>query len=307
MGDYDKLNEQPVAPASEIDFVCYTDDPKLTSSTWDVRVIEPPLLGDPVRSCRILKIRGHEDLEQYDETLWIDNSVVLQSDPAGLLDDWLEGFDFALPWHGFRGTVASEFDAVAATVKDNSARVFEQLEVYEREAPDVLAAETLWTGILARRRSDLVVSAMTTWLDHVLRYSRRDQLSVQYAIQKSGVTPRVVEIDNFESRWHRWPVRTDIPAEPELANGLHYPPSTEIARLHADIDDLTLRLVRAVTEREAEVQRAEVARRDADAARAALDLKLAELLASRTWRVGAAVSAVAQPLLRAVRRVTRRT
>jgi len=39
----------------------------------------------------------------------------------------------------------------------------------------------------------------------VLRYSRRDQLSVNLAIRRAGLTPKVLEIDNMASWLHTWP------------------------------------------------------------------------------------------------------
>jgi hypothetical protein len=44
-----------------------------------------------------------------------------------------------------------------------------------------------------------------TWLRHVLRYSRRDQLSVNLALQRAGLLPHVRDFDNAASDYHSWP------------------------------------------------------------------------------------------------------
>jgi hypothetical protein len=43
------------------------------------------------------------------------------------------------------------------------------------------------------------------WLAHVLRYSRRDQLSLNVALKRARLTPEVLRIDNHESYFHSWP------------------------------------------------------------------------------------------------------
>ena len=41
IGSYERLQEQPEAKNTDIPFICLTDDPSLTSETWEVRLIEP--------------------------------------------------------------------------------------------------------------------------------------------------------------------------------------------------------------------------------------------------------------------------
>jgi len=55
IGNYEKLNEQPVARQSGIPFICLTDDPKLSSETWRIVQVSPLFRADPVRSQRLLK------------------------------------------------------------------------------------------------------------------------------------------------------------------------------------------------------------------------------------------------------------
>jgi hypothetical protein len=251
-GNYEELVEQPIALTSGVPFICFTDDPSLTSETWEIRVVKGALPGDSVRSARAIKIRGHESLDGYERTLWIDNTVLLKRDPAELLDDWLAESDFALPRHSYRGTVAAEFDIVTSSGLDDLARVREQLDEYAQDALDVLGGAALWTALLARRPSKATKQTMQIWLDNVLRYSRRDQLSIGYAIASSGQSVNIVDIDNFESEWHQWPVASGRRAKGDVARATDdgTAAASEIARLHADIDEITLQLSKAVARRE---------------------------------------------------------
>ncbi|MBW9111850.1 glycosyltransferase domain-containing protein [Microbacterium ureisolvens] len=207
IGQYDGLIEQPVAATSTADFICFTDDPDLTSETWEIRRVERAFPQDPVRSARMYKILGHDSLDEYDVTLYIDASVLLRRSPEQIVEDWLtDGLDIALSSHGYREQLVDEFDEVVRLQYDDRSRVYEQLMDYSVEYPEVLEARPLWTGMLVRRRTPAVASAMRVWADHVLRYSRRDQLSVLVALRSKDVAVRVLDIDNFDSPDHEWPV-----------------------------------------------------------------------------------------------------
>lgn len=207
-GRYETLNEQPVATQSDADFLCFTDDPTLASETWRIQVIAPFLPEDPVRSQREAKLRAHRYLPDYDVSLYIDNSVLLTERPEEFLAELLpEGAGLGLLEHSFRSTVADEFEAVISGRVDSAVRCDEQHQHYRRRHPEALTLRPLWSGVLARRHHDpLVVEAMERWFTHVLRYSRRDQLSNRIAFLEAGLTPTVVPLDNHLSPFHRWPV-----------------------------------------------------------------------------------------------------
>lgn len=192
-------------PDSEVDYICFTDSPELTSERWQVELVEPRFPMDPVRSARALKIVGHDLLADYDQTLWVDNRVELLADPALVLDRWLaDDVDIAMPLHSYREQVIDEFAAVLHGGLDEPFRVYEQLFHYGQANRDVLEQRPYWTALLARRSAATVEHAMRVWLDQVLRYSRRDQLSINLAITTAAPAVRALDIDNFDSAVHRW-------------------------------------------------------------------------------------------------------
>lgn len=209
LGGYDQLLPQPVANESGADFICFTDDPELRSDDWTIQLVEPRFPQDLHRSSRVYKILGHEVLEKYDATLCIDASVRLRQTPEAILEAWLtDGHDMALVQHSYREQVVDEFDEVIRLQYDDRARVYEQLVDYSVEYPEVLSAKPHWGGMLARRTTPEVARAMRLWFDHVLRYSRRDQLSLMLALMHGGLNFRSIELDNFGSEYHEWPVIT---------------------------------------------------------------------------------------------------
>jgi len=206
LGRYEKLNEQPVASRSGLPFICLTDDASLKSASWNCRLIKPLFPEDPVRSQRDLKIRPHIHMSEYDCSIYIDNSVILKEPPERLLEMLSPETGFLLPHHSFRETVLDEFLEVARLGLDDSIRIFEQLNHYAVSVPDVLAQRPLWTAILVRdHRSQRVRSMLEIWASHVMRYSRRDQLSINVALIAASLDPTVWAIDNYGSDLHIWP------------------------------------------------------------------------------------------------------
>jgi|GEM_PF-679213 len=206
IGAYEPLNEQPAAASSRLPFICFTDDPDLRSDSWEMRLVEPVFPTDSVRSQRTVKLLAHDYLPDFDRSLYIDNSVVLKRDPEEILAAYLGDAGLSLFEHGFRATVLDEFIQVARTGLDDQARIFEQLNHYSVWHPDVLKETPLWTGMLMRdhRRED-VRRMMAIWRDHVLRYSRRDQLSVTVAMRQAGLEVTPIKVDNWDSWFHSWP------------------------------------------------------------------------------------------------------
>jgi Protein of unknown function (DUF616) len=212
-GSYEELVEQPMAGESrDVDFVCFSDVER-KSASWRVVVVDLPVISDPARSARLIKIQGHEELRPYDEWLWIDNRVVLTAPPTELLKSWLQDCDLAIPLHDHRISVGQEYQAVLRAGFDSSYRVREELHVLQQDRPSVLSEPPLWTGLIARRPTEAVDRWASLWLSLVILYSRRDQLSVNYAVARSGIELNAVSIANRCSQWHTWLTVDELPKD----------------------------------------------------------------------------------------------
>ncbi|MEJ8854781.1 glycosyltransferase domain-containing protein [Variovorax robiniae] len=233
VGEYEALNEQPVAARSDIPFICLTDDSRLTSQTWKVVHVPTAFGMDPVRSQRIHKICPHlvDAFAEFDRSLYIDNSVILSATPEEIIERYPMTAGIGLPTHSFRESVMDEFIEVARLGFDEQVRIFEQLNHYMTQGDPSLAERPHWTAILLRNHSDpLVRKAMGRWASHVLRYSRRDQLSFNAALRDVGLTPDRWDIDNHQSWFHTWPhmphrERFAGPRNPMVS---HMPPNVRI-------------------------------------------------------------------------------
>ena len=61
-----------------IDFICFTDDPELRSDFWKIELLPRKAL-DPARAAKKIKSLPHVYLAQYDQSLYIDNTVRLKA------------------------------------------------------------------------------------------------------------------------------------------------------------------------------------------------------------------------------------
>jgi hypothetical protein len=206
VGGYERLTEQPIAASSGADFILFTDDPAIRPDTWQVRREELVLPQDPARSSRRVKLLPHEALSQYDVSIYVDNRVILRRQPEQIIADLLpDGAVFALNAHDERESVEDEFERVARWHLDASWVLQEQLEHYRDWHPDVLRQRPLWTGFMVRRHLDPAVARMgQIWWTQLLRYSRRDQLSVNLALEEAGLVPNVLHYRAVGSQYHEW-------------------------------------------------------------------------------------------------------
>lgn len=305
LGRYERLNDDQ-AKSTSVRFICFTDDPQLTSDRWEIELIVPEFPLDLVRSQRVIKLRGHESLDEFDETLYIDNSVSLRRDAADLLDEWLADADVAIPLHSFRDSLTDEFAEVVASGLDDHHVVYEQFDHYAATQPEVLRARPLWSGMIARRQVPRVRAAFVVWLDHVMRYSRRDQLSVRAALSTSGVIMDELEIDIRVSPWHTWPANLERNVAARFAAGsMRVPDLVRVAQLQAELAE-TRRLGAAQIEnlhiemaaQFEEAQRlgaaqVESVRREMAAHLEEARSEEASLLRSRSWRATAPLREIA--------------
>jgi hypothetical protein len=206
LGGYENLNDQPAARQSKIPFICFTDDPELRSDSWQIRLVTPLFGMDPARSQRDFKLRPHLHLPEFDASMYIDNAVVLSDTPERIFKKYDPMKGFWLARHSFRESVLDEFLTVARQGLDDQGRVFEQLNHYTIQHPELLEEPQYWGGILLRNHLDAKVIAMLdVWYANVLRYSRRDQLSINLAFAQAGLVPDIIDIDNRTSWFHTWP------------------------------------------------------------------------------------------------------
>lgn len=243
IGGYEELHEQPIAARSDADFICFTDDRELTSSTWRIVPITAAFPSDPFRSQRAVKIRGHAELAPYDLALYIDNTVALVADPVPFVTEWLADSDVAFIGHDLHEQVIDEFNWLLRRHIDDPSRVYEQLMHYIENYSDVLSRKPSWGGMWARRLTPAAQGAMDIWMDHVLRYSRRDQASCTVAMSLSSARVKVMDFPMRDSPLHRWPTAVMRDSALNTAQPIIGPIPVELRRQQDEIKELRAQLL----------------------------------------------------------------
>lgn len=270
LGGYETLNEQPIAKDSSIEFVCFTDRSDLTSETWTIRKIEPILPLDAPRSSRHPKICPHLYLPDHDLSLYVDNSIALTSRPEEIFAEWFETQDANMVClaHSFRDSIVDEFDEVVRLGLDDASDCYEQLEHYLAIGmPDELPV--IWGGLMLRAHHAAdVVACMDSWMTHVLRYSRRDQLSFPFVARQHGLRHTALPLDNFETAHHRWPIASNRESRRYLASAARRRHLVlRMKDLRVELTELRAELEVTRSDAASARQEATVAHSDADAAR----------------------------------------
>ena len=201
--------------AKNVDYVCFTDDLELEANGWRLKKVAPIFLDDIIRSSREAKVLPHKFLGEYSRSLYIDTRVQLTTDPNFLWGQLISNDEdiFGAFYHSFSDTVRHEFHSVEKLGLDDPVRLQEQKILYERHYPEILEQRPIWGGILARRHNHAdCIRAMEAWYCYILRYSRRDQLSLPLALALlSHEKMNVVYGDNHKGEFFFWPTNTFKP------------------------------------------------------------------------------------------------
>jgi hypothetical protein len=107
-----------------------------------------------------------------------------------------------------------------------------------------LSDRPLWTGIFARRPTLSVLAWAETWARHILRYSKRDQLSLVVALEINKINFNRIQLDNYSSDFHEWPILNNRKDRKRVHNGPNY--GLDAALLNSEILQLNeeVRMIR---------------------------------------------------------------
>ncbi len=95
-GGYDNLKEI-INPEPEVDYICFTDDIKLHSETWDIKILPGfTELLNQTKKARCIKVLPHLFLSKYKTSVWIDGNIEIIGNIKELISENLKNY-FAIP------------------------------------------------------------------------------------------------------------------------------------------------------------------------------------------------------------------
>ena len=188
------------------DKICFTDNPDLRSETWKIVLMEPGGL-DPQRESRRPKILPHKYLPNYEYSLYVDSSLQFLTSPETIFSlyatpDRPSLQAFAHP----RNCTYEEAEAVIRLGFDAEVRVREQMDFYEAAGFPRQAGLITGTMLLRRHNEPDLIRLSEAWFEQILRFSRRDQLSLDFVAWRNHFTyghlPGSID-DNLFVNWRR--------------------------------------------------------------------------------------------------------
>ena len=188
-GGYDSL-KLPEKPDPRVDYVLFTDTPTPDTGVYQVRPITY-FHEDATRAARFVKTHPHMLLKDYDIAIWIDANIMILGDIHHLVEEFLASAKVvaAVP-HPLRKSVYEEIEACIRSKKDDAKIMQEQLSHYrimDFDHGDLIESNLIMFNL----RDDRVRPFLDAWWTENDRYSKRDQLSLNYALTQNNV------------EWHR--------------------------------------------------------------------------------------------------------
>lgn len=168
--------------------------------TFHTRVVRVPPSEDPRRTSRTFKMLSHVHFPEAEYTLWLDGSI--QVDPGidlrKFTEQHLAQANLAAFRHPFRNCPYQEALKCIELKTDDKTVIRYQMDRYRKHGLPANAG-LAEGGVLLRRNQALDVRYFNeVWFAEFESGSRRDQLSLNYSIWRSGV--RFAYIEDFIRR-----------------------------------------------------------------------------------------------------------
>ncbi|MCB8877174.1 glycosyltransferase domain-containing protein [Acidisoma silvae] len=204
------------------DFVCFTDDPTLRSTFWDMRVVAKTN-QDSHRQAKNFKHRPHAYFPDHIASLYLDNTVKLRapvSDILRLLG--AKGAPIMMFRHPWRNCVYQESRAVIGERYDHVALIEAQMAAYRAAGYPRRSGLHATTMMLRRHNDSRLVAFAEDWHRELLRFSKRDQLSFDYVRRLHGLNVLHLPGRLDKNRLMKWPVTKNDARVPRNFDAARY-------------------------------------------------------------------------------------
>jgi TOD1/MUCI70, glycosyltransferase-like domain len=184
-GTYDSL-QLPEYPDPRLEYVLFTDESAPNTGVYQVRPITY-LDADHTRRARYVKTHPHLLLAEYDIAIWIDSNILVVGDIIGFVEQFVtSGKPIGAVPHPHRKSLLEELNACVLRNKDDRALMERQVAHYRESGFD--SADLIESNLLMFDLRDARVRGfLDLWWAEIERHSKRDQLSLNYALKQSNL------------------------------------------------------------------------------------------------------------------------
>lgn len=193
----DVLNT-PLYADKSCDYICFTDNSELQSEFWRIVRIQPSDDANRYMVAKAIKVLGADIFDAFEESIWMDGSVLLKRDPWLLIDGQFGHCDFAFMKHPDRSCIFEEIEACAVQGKDSRANL-ESVRLRLVEAGYPQKNGLISGGFIYRRHQPQVKQLFRDWMINITKFSRRDQLSFNYTCWRTERAITYIDLDIFNN------------------------------------------------------------------------------------------------------------
>ena len=190
MGGHDHLKSQPRHPT--VDFVCFTDNPRLNHPQWNVVHISNQGLPNRL-SAKRMKMCPDRWVRPWTHSIWIDASVQIKT-PAfyDVCVAELQRYGIAMFRHPDRDCIYDEAEISMSMAKYEPQAIERQIR--RLRSTGFPAHAGLWAcGIIGRRSGHASIAALgRAWLTECFRSSPQDQISLPPLLNAVGLDPGTI-------------------------------------------------------------------------------------------------------------------
>ena len=177
-GGYDDII--PVPDFYGWDKIMFTDADIEDGKGWSIRKL--PKVSDPLIQSRDIKIRSHVHLYEYDLVCYIDgNQKFINEPPSTPL--WIK--------HPRRTDIFQEAKQIIINGRFKAEDINPQIDYYKSKG--YMDKGLFMNGFFVRDHSEEINKLHDIWYEETCRYTPRDQLSLPFAIFKTGIFPKNIQ------------------------------------------------------------------------------------------------------------------
>lgn len=199
-GDYDTLKD-PEFIDENCDYICFTDNPNLTSDIWKIIPMEHSIL-DNNRKAKQYKVLPHKYLKEYKYSFWMDGSFKIKGSIREYIYKFIKASSPMLcVVHTERDSIYDEYERSLFQPRYPKVIMKAQVDSYrERGFPDNYGMGVM--GVIFRNHHDKnVIQVMEDWWDEIIKFTNQDQLSFAYVCWKNDFHPSVGKVYYWDNEF----------------------------------------------------------------------------------------------------------
>ena len=205
--NYDNLKD-PLVITPGWEYLCFSDK-KINNTAWTQLDTETAYknIKCSKRKASLLKIEHAKQVPpDCDIVVTLDGSMLLNTNLDDFINEfWEEGIDLLIARHPLRDCIYDEAEAVMNLKLDTPENVIPQMQRYFHEGFPPHQGLYGTRMMIKNNKSSKLRVVCEIWADEYKRGSRRDQLSLNYAIwkaNKEGIHLNIKELD-FDWLYHK--------------------------------------------------------------------------------------------------------